>query len=311
MELSRDGPGLLLRDLLKGDDPQVSAVVHVIRQVSPDIIVLTDFDYDHEQIALTVFRDQLAEAGVDFPYWFSELTNGGMATGRDLDGDGRLGGARDAQGYGWFAGDQGIAVMSRYPIRTQEVQNYSALLWKDLPGANLTATEASEIGDIQRLSSTVHWVVPIEAGQQTVELLVFSATPPVFDGPDDRNGRRNMDELRLWSLYLDGALGAYSGGLFIIAGNMNIDPQKGEGRKQGIKAMLADQRVQDPRPASNAHGVDTADWDDPVPGDMRVDYVLPSSQFKVTNAGVYWPDDDPRISAASRHRLVWVDVTLP
>jgi hypothetical protein len=45
---------------------------------------------------------------------------------------------------------------------------------------------------------------------------------------------------------------------------------------------------------------------------MRADYVLPSAGLTVTAAGVVWPEDgDPLLAvvqAASRHRLVWVDI---
>ncbi len=36
----------------------------------------------------------------------------------------------------------------------------------------------------------------------TVHFLVSHPTPPVFDGPEDRNGARNADEIRLWQEYL-------------------------------------------------------------------------------------------------------------
>jgi hypothetical protein len=38
--LERDGPGLLLRDLLRGDDAQVRAVVSVLAEVAPDIAAM-------------------------------------------------------------------------------------------------------------------------------------------------------------------------------------------------------------------------------------------------------------------------------
>jgi hypothetical protein len=55
-----------------------------------------------------------------------------MATGLDLDGDGRLGGAADAQGFGEFTGQGGMAILSRHPIGP--VTDHSAFLWRDLPG---------------------------------------------------------------------------------------------------------------------------------------------------------------------------------
>ena len=35
-----------------------------------------------------------------------------------------------------------------------------------------------------------------------LHLLISHPTPPAFDGPEDRNGRRNHDEIRFWSDYL-------------------------------------------------------------------------------------------------------------
>ena len=66
-ELARDGPGLLLRDVLKGEDPQINAVRDVIVQVAPDVLLLTSFDFDHGLHALSGFADLLREAGLDYP----------------------------------------------------------------------------------------------------------------------------------------------------------------------------------------------------------------------------------------------------
>ncbi len=42
-------------------------------------------------------------------------------------------------------------------------------------------------------------------GKTTLHLLASHPTPPAFDGPEDRNGRRNHDEIRFWNDYLDRA----------------------------------------------------------------------------------------------------------
>ena len=55
---------------------------------------------------------------------------------------------------------------------------------------------------IFRLSSKSHWDVPIRIGGDTVHFLTSHPTPPVFDGPEDRNGRRNHDEIRLFADYI-------------------------------------------------------------------------------------------------------------
>jgi hypothetical protein len=53
--LSRDGPGLLLRDIAKQDDAEIAAVIAIIDHISPDILILTDFDYNTGGAALSAF----------------------------------------------------------------------------------------------------------------------------------------------------------------------------------------------------------------------------------------------------------------
>ncbi len=114
-ELSRDGPGLLLRDIQR-DNPQVTAVVEVLSQTRPDIIALQGIDWDLDELALSNLAGALAKVGMDYPYQFSEQPNSGLETAFDLDGDGLTHGPRDAQGWGRFTGQGGLAVLSRYPI---------------------------------------------------------------------------------------------------------------------------------------------------------------------------------------------------
>lgn len=311
--LSRDGPGLLLRDIEKGADPQIDAVLDVITQIAPDILVLTDFDYDMDGLALAAFASAVSPP---FPYTFALQPNTGLATGLDLDRNGRRGDARDAQGYGRFAGDGGMAILSRLPIAAAEVQDFSKLLWKDLPGATLPQDDdgpfmSSEVLAVQRLSSTGHWIVPVvlpDGGM--MQLMVFSATPPVFDGPEDRNGLRNRDELRLWELVLAGEYGLAPSD-FVIVGNANLDPQRGDGFSGAMAKFLTNPKLQDRLPNLN-----TANWDEDGPGDMRVSYVLPDRNWRVRDAGVFWPpENDPPADLgaggadlAGPHHLVWVDI---
>ncbi len=332
-DLTREGPGLLLRDILTAKDPQVEAAAAVVAAAAPDVILLTGIDYDLDGVALAAFAGRVAAAGADYPYRIALRPNTGMATGLDLDGDGRMGGPGDAQGFGRFAGEGGMAVLSRLPLG--QTTDYSAVLWRDLPG-NLMAGAglAEETAAVQRLSTTGHWAVPVDLpGGGPLTLLAWLATPPVFDGPEDRNGRRNHDEAAFWLRLLDGELPfAPPAAPFVLLGDANLDPVDGEGRAEALLALLADPRLQDVRPesagaaAAAAQGgasarqrgpaaLDTADWPDaPGPGNMRVDYVLPSAGLAVEKAGVWWPDSGPAAdtaAAASRHRLVYVDIRLP
>ena len=323
-ELARKGPGLLLRDISSGKDAQVAAVVAVIAAVRPDVLVLQGVDWDFDGAALAALAEALGAAGVEYPYTYARRPNTGMASGLDLDGDGRLGGPGDAQGFGSFTGQGGMAVLSRFPVDETGVEDYSALLWRDLPGAELPVrpdggpfpSEGAQA--VQRLSSVGHWVVPVVVGGGPLRLMLFRAGPPVFDGPEDSNGKRNHDEVAFWRLYLDGSFGSAPEGRFVIAGNANIDPFDSDGRHEAIRALLGDPRVQDVEPESAGAVADggkalaTVEWQGV--GRLRVDYVLPSRDLEVTGAGVFWPAPGETgrdaALAASRHRLVWVDLRL-
>lgn len=325
-ELSRGGPGLLLRDILGGEDPGVAGVAEVLGAVRPDVLLLTDIDWDADGAALGALAERLGQEGLVYPYRLALPSNAGLSSGLDLDGNGRLGEPRDAQGYGRFRGQGGMALLSRWPLG--EARDLSGLLWRDLPGARLPVVEGrpfpSEAAQAaQRLSSSGHWIVPVEAPGGSVTLLAWAATTPVFDGPEDLNGLRNADELALWSRVLDGALGDVPGDVVVI-GNANLDPADGEGLRAEMAAFLADPRLQDPRSMSEGAraaatlgqagdpALDTADWPEDGPGNLRTHYVLPAATLRVLGAGVVWPlPGEPlteAVAEAGPHRLVWVDL---
>ncbi len=325
VDLDRKGPGLLLRDILAGKDPQISAVIASLALLNADVLVLTDIDFDHDLVALSALADGLAAAGAPYPHRFAKRPNAGMATGLDMDGDGRRGGPGDAQGFGFFAGQGGLAVLSRLPIDAENARDFSGFLWQDLPGNLIADSLSTEAKAVQRLSSTAHWDVPLVLPDDTrLHLLVWHATPPVFDGPEDRNGRRNHDEAAFWLRLLEGSLPFPAPDApFILLGDANLDSADGDGRHAAIIALLAHPQLQDPAPKGQnsrtepAHkgdpALDTALYDDP--GGLRVDYILPSADLKVLDAGVLWPDTDTAkgitLAIASRHRPVWVDITIP
>lgn len=324
MELARAGPGLLLRDLRRGDDAQIAAILHVLAQTQPDILVLQGVDYDLDLLALSALRDRISDGGGPrYDHLFARAPNAGLATGLDMDGDGRRGGPRDAQGYGAFAGQGGMALLSRYPVEAADARDFTAFLWRDLPGALLPRRDGAPFPSeaaqaVQRLSSRAHWVVPVLLPSGPLQVMIFHATPPVFDGPEDLNGRRNHDELRFWQLYLDGAFGPPPGGRFVLMGVANLDPEIGEGRPEALRALLADPRLQDPRPTGlgdKAARLETVEWPPPGPGARRVSYILPAADLRVADAGVHWPPEGTpegdMAATASRHRLVWVDLSLP
>lgn len=329
--LSRDGPGLLLRDILRGEDAQIAAIIAVIDEIQPDILLLTDFDFDAGGAALSAFSDALV---APFPTQFARQPNAGVQTGLDVDGDGFTGDARDALGYGRFMGDGGLAILSRHPIDEAGISDLTATLWRDVPGAILPSLDGAPFPSEAvyaslPVSSAAHWSVPINVHGTVVTFLAFSATAPVFDGPEDFNGLRNRDELRLWEAVLNGAYGSPPPNPILI-GNVNAEPFDGQGVRDGIAGVLKRPDLQDPEPrsiggqiaADPSHtgdpALDTADWPSDGPGNLRVSYILPSADLTVTGAGVFWPaPDDPLASllggdglAAGPHRLVWVDISI-
>jgi len=320
-DLSRDGPGLMLRDLRAGKDAQSLAAVDVLRRLDADVILLTDVDYDHELLALSALAARLEAAGHPYPHRFAARPNSGVQTGLDLDGDGRLGRARDAMGYGRFAGQGGMAVLSRLPLG--EVMDYSGFLWRDLPDSLMPEGPGAEI---QRLSSTGHWAVPVMLpGGGRLMLLAWHATPPVFDGPVARNAQRNHDEAAFWLHLLEGRLPMPPPAPpFVLLGDANLDAVDGDGRREAIRALLAHPALQDPAPrAAHGRAQEPGQSGDPAldtalyarVGGLRVDYVLPSAGLVVRGSGVQWPPDGTEEAAifarASRHYPVWVDIVLP
>ena len=88
--LTRRGPGLLLRDILRGGDAQIAAAAAVIAAARPDVLLLTSVDYDHDLRALSAFAGVLSDLGMQYPHRFAWRPNTGRASGLDLDGDGRI-----------------------------------------------------------------------------------------------------------------------------------------------------------------------------------------------------------------------------
>ena len=350
--MSRSAEGELATALRTANDPQIAKAAGIIRAVDPDVILINEFDYGAGRDR-TFVGNYLDDA---YSFSFIAPSNTGLATDLDLDGDGIAGNrpgtielARDSHGFGTFEGQYGMVVLSKHDIALEDVRTFRTFLWRDMPGARLPVKPdgsplySDEALKILRLSSKSHWDVPVQVGEAIVHFLVCHPTPPVFDGPEDRNGARNADEIRFWSDYIAGAGYIHDdagrkGGLtddahFVIAGDMNADPTDGESVPGAIRQLLDHPLVNaavTPQSdggaaAATAQGgansvhngdprFDTTDFDDKAPGNLRVDYVLPSAGLDVVAAGVFWPVDGAPGAAlidASDHRLVWIDVTLP
>lgn len=328
VELARKGPGLLLRDIHRDKDADIRAALDVLGRISPDIVLLQGIDYDADLLAARAFNAALGTH--QYPYLFARPPNAGVPTGLDLNGDGQAHGPADAQGFGRFFGQGGMVLLSRLPILNDQARDFSQFLWRDLPdhliphGTDFSGFAQDALAE-QRLATLAHWDVPVQITPDIqLSLWCFQAGPPVFDGPEDRNGRRNHDEIAFWLRYLDGDLPvSRAAGPFALLGGANLDPRDGDGRHDILVQLLSHPALQDPQPADDLGATraraeggvnrthqtdprqDTANWKDQNgPGNLRVDYVLPSSDLTVVASGLAWPE-------TGRHALVWVDLAPP
>ncbi len=363
--LNRSSAGQLVQDLSTPNNLQAKTVAEIIQRNRPDVLLINEFDFDTDHEALRLFQDnylsvrQNGARAINYRYAYTAPSNTGIPSGFDLNNDGSIGGPDDAFGFGFFPGQFGMAVYSRYPIDFDEIRTFQSFLWADMPGARLPddlSTPAPndwfspEELEVVRLSSKSHWDVPIEIGRRTVHVLAAHPTPPVFDGPEDRNGLRNFDEIGFWADYVSPSRGSYiyddegeTGGLapgepYVIMGDYNSDPNDGDSVTGAIQQILDLPGLRtEPTPSSpggpeqaelqgginDSHisdpAFDTADFADTAPGNLRVDYVLPSRPLKLTTAKVFWPlQDDPLFGLvgvfpfpSSDHRLVWAEVRVP
>ncbi len=358
--LYSDDAGGVIREL-QGDSAHARKIASVLQKVRPDLVLLNEFDFDEAHHAADLFQQRYLEVAqpaggepLRYPYRYLAPVNTGVPSGLDLDGNGTVGGkgrerGNDAWGYGLHPGQYGMLVLSKYPIDEAQVRTFQLLRWSTLPGATNPVDPAKGRGFYPdatwaqlRLSSKSHWDVPVRTPQGTVHFLVSHPTPPVFDGPEDRNGRRNADEIRLWREYLSTGDKPWlcddqgrCGGLapdarFVIAGDLNNDPVDGDGHHDAILELLEHPRVMRMATPRSEGGEETAlayaakglqrrgapahvtgDFG-PRAGAMRLDYVLPSTGFALVDSGIFWPkksDPDAAIGDGSDHHLVWVDLT--
>ena len=344
--------GLVAR--LKAGDPKARQIAAVIQHQRPDVLLINEFDYDAGHEAADRFQRDYLEVGqagqppIRYRYRYLAPVNTGVPSGMDLDHDGKVAGGNDAFGFGLHPGQYGMLVLSRFPIDAEAVRSFQNFAWKDLPGALApidpktdVAWYPPEVWAKLRLSSKSHWDVPVATPIGSIHFLVHHPTPPVFDGPEDRNGVRNHDEIRLWAEYVSaadkpwlcddrgGCGGLPADALFVIAGDHNADPVDGDSAANAMAQLLDNPRLLHyPAPESEGAVVaglqvgggnltqkgvaaqDTGDFG-PKVGNLRLDYVLPSTGLTVRASGVFWPKPG-EIGAdwidASDHHMIWLDL---
>lgn len=330
-------------------------IAEIIQRVRPDVLLLNEFDYDSEGEGVAAFQKnflgvaQNDQKPITYPHVYFASVNTGMDTGIDLDGDGEKGTGNDCYGFGRYPGQYAMVILSQFPIDESETRTFQKFLWKDMPGHLMpkqVGTDkpfySDQASKIFRLSSKSHWDVPVKIGTQTIHFLAAHPTPPVFDEAEDRNGRRNHDEIRLFTDYISPGKADYlyddngkKGGLpkdakFVIAGDMNADPFDGDSSMGAAKQLTEHKLINhsvSPTSAGGPHyaksqglknndhqgpaATDTGDFRDSNVGNLRLDYCLPSKNLEIIQAGVFWPvpgAPGAKLVPATDHRMVWIDL---
>ena len=350
----RKSEGALKKKLATGKGLNFSRIAEIIQRVNPDVILLNEFDYDEAGQGVADFESkflavsQNEQSPIKFKYRYIAPSNTGVASGVDLNGDGEMGTPNDAFGYGLFPGQYAMAVLSKFPIQADQVRTFQSFLWKDMPGAAWPIVPetgkpfySDDAVAVFRLSSKSHWDVPIDVDGKTIHLLASHPTPPAFDGDEDRNGKRNHDEIRLFADYISNQCdylyddngkkgGLAEGSDFVIVGDQNADPNDGDSYQNAAKLLIDHPLVNSSFTPQSTGGAkyskdqgglndsqngdpnqDTADFGDHSVGNLRIDYCLPSKTLKISDSGVYWPapeEEGADLVKATDHRLVWIDI---
>jgi hypothetical protein len=240
----------------------------VVRAAAADVLLITGIDHDFRGRALAAFLDlvRAGKDGIDYAHVFAPGVNAGVPSGLDLDLDGRTMGWDDAFGWGKFPGHGGMALVSRLPIDAAAARTFLSSCWRDLPGRE-PARAPRRHALAERGGAGCHAAVVAGAlgragalpGGGRLHLLAAYPTPPLFDGPEGRNLRRNHDEIDFWRQYLDGLVvarrpgprgGRAAGG---AGGGARRSQRRPGGRRRaagGGAAAAGASAAQDPRPAS-------------------------------------------------------------
>ncbi|MFT6182194.1 MAG: endonuclease/exonuclease/phosphatase family metal-dependent hydrolase [Akkermansiaceae bacterium] len=332
--LAQSSEGRLASLLRPGTYAPAKRIAEVIQIIQPDILLLNEFDYDANGTGATRMNDKffnVSQNGRDpqnYPHRYVAISNTGIHSGFDLDNNGSIdttpgdaGYGGDAFGFGEFPGKYAMAVFSKFPLEEEAIRTFEEVLWKDMPDNLIPPGFYSpEELDVFRLSSKSHWDIPVQVHGTTFHFLVSHPTPPVFDGSEDRNGRRNHDEIRLWADYLTSGAAAYLGGglsqknRFVIAGDQNADPTRGDSVNAAINQLLNHPRVNATFVPERSGATTASNKFDTSTFGLRVDYVLPSQLgFHLHDGAVFWPlgaDDGANLVTGSDHRPVYLDLML-
>ncbi|MBI5025702.1 MAG: endonuclease/exonuclease/phosphatase family protein, partial [Nitrospirae bacterium] len=226
---------LTVGKLLESEHPQVLSASAIIKKLRPDVLSINEIETRPEapRLFLENFL-QRGDAPLHYPYHYIGPTNSGVSTG--------LPQPFDLKGFGLFEGQYGIALFSWFPILKEGIRSFEGFPWRALSGGlSCLGEQAGEVHESFPLFSTNLLDVPLSIEGRVVHAILLHASIPVRGF---LNKERNGDQLNFLNEYISGrALPNVEPFKvmepFVVIGDLNSDPEKGEGIREAIKGLLA------------------------------------------------------------------------
>lgn len=329
---------------LKTDNPQVAAAADVIARFDPDIIAINEIAFDLTGVDPepgtfsdgmqngALLAEKLNAVTPGAPYEFHVLTFGNSGVlweGYDAANHDPYFAERGNGGVGQF----NYAVLSRYPILEDDARVIVDVAWDSLPG-HVGPTMQADIGVAIPPGYPIFAkglvIVPIDVDGRVLHLVMNHPFPPINQPV---NPYRHHDELLAMKLLLDGDLPGVeplpADARFVIAGDLNVDPDDGDALPGTIEQLFDHPLVVASQP-NDGHGTfgNTPEQntqasacpanDGPDPStdrQLQLDYLMPSTTIGPPLAtGMFFPDpvaepaDWQLACMASDHFLLWADL---
>ena len=195
-------------------------MAEIIQRVRPDVLLINEFDFDAEGLAAELFQRQLprrsartAPGRSSYRYRYVAPSNTGIPSGFDLDNNGTVGGPqrrlrlrRSSRASSAWSSTPSYPIDSRpgphlpeLPLEGHAGRAAARRPGHPGPGRLVLARGARRSSGCRpRATGTFRST----SAARSIHFLVSHPTPPVFDGPEDRNGTRNHDEIRFWADYI-------------------------------------------------------------------------------------------------------------
>ena len=178
---------LTLEKLRDPGNLQARAAADIIKKHAPDILSINEMEADPS--APLIFIENFLEKGEDpagYPFFYAGQSNSGVKTGFSYP--------YDYRGYGRFAGQYGIACLSRFKIRYEGIRNLKDTPWRSIA---MSYCEGIACPEDFPLWSNCFLDIPLEIAEGLViHAILIHPTVPLRDYTNIRRNRTRLSSLR-------------------------------------------------------------------------------------------------------------------